>query len=181
MDCPAQGGRNHQQRTVRRSPLPLLPSTLVTCCEAQYYDPPPLASCYKMQTNDRNGPLAGGRRGSEVQGPPFPPRRGPVGVGAHLHLHEGDGELVAFPVVPVDPLGRRKVSTSDRSGCGRVPSEARARPLPGSFLSARRLGLCGAGWVTPAARSLCLASGLARTGGWSWISEPSSTGVVCRG
>lgn len=27
---------------------------------------------------------------------------------SHLHLHEGDGELVAFPVVPVDTLPERK-------------------------------------------------------------------------
>lgn len=25
-------------------------------------------------------------------------------VRSHLHFHEGDGELVAFPVVPVNPL-----------------------------------------------------------------------------
>lgn len=51
-------------------------------------------------------------QGSELQGPPFPPRRETVAVGAHLHLHERDGELVAFPVVPVDPLGRRKTGMS---------------------------------------------------------------------
>ena len=49
----------------------------------------------------------------ELQGPPFPPRHETVAVGAQLHFHEGDGELVAFPVVPVDPLGRRKISMSD--------------------------------------------------------------------
>lgn len=49
----------------------------------------------------------------EAQGPPLPPHHGTVVVRARLHFHERDGELVAFPMVPVDPLGRRKIGMSD--------------------------------------------------------------------
>jgi len=66
----------------------------------------------------------------ELQGPPFSPHHETVAVWAHLHLHEGDGELVAFPVVPVDPLGRRKMSMSDHlSLLKRTPSLKRERVL----------------------------------------------------
>lgn len=67
----------------------------------------------KIQTNDRKVRRLAAAHSSEVQGPPLPPRQGPVAVGTRLHFHEGDGELVAFPVVPVDALGRRKASVSD--------------------------------------------------------------------
>ena len=29
-------------------------------------------------------------------------------VRSHLHFHEGDGELMAFPMVPVNPLAGRR-------------------------------------------------------------------------
>lgn len=115
---PGGGG----QRRPRAADAQLIPATsrflqtLILCCRA--HPPPPLASCYEIQTNDRQGQLLTAARCSEVQGPPLPARRGPVAVGAGLHLHEGNGELVALPVVPVDPLRGRKISTSDHPGWG---------------------------------------------------------------
>lgn len=61
---------------------------------------------------------------------------------------------MAFPVVPVDALGRRERRTSDQPRRGRVPREAKARPLssfsfqmglrpgslPGMYLGSRCLG-----------------------------------------
>lgn len=49
---------------------------------------------------------------SELRGPPLPPGHETVVIGPHLHFHKGDGKLVAFPMVPVDPLGGRKISMS---------------------------------------------------------------------
>lgn len=97
---------------------------------------------------------------SEVQGPPFPPRHGPVVVGARLHFHEGDGELMALPMVPVDALGRRKMSMSDDPTCGLVPSKVKAQPFSSFFLLNVPVAWASTGTYRrslPTAGSLCLA------------------------
>lgn len=40
---------------------------------------------------------------------------------SHLHLHEGDGKLVAFPVVPVDTLPERRYHFQAERFEGDVP------------------------------------------------------------
>ena len=104
--------------------------TLLTCCKAHYYVPHPLFHIIKYKQMTEKVSWLAAAHCLELQGPPFPPCHETVAVWAHLHLHEGDRELMAFPVVPVDPLGRRKMSMSDHlSPLKGTPSLKRKRVL----------------------------------------------------
>lgn len=97
-----RGSVGHEPLTPSRF-LPR-PASFRPVLRCRAHHPPPARHAVRCKRVTGEGRWLTVARRSEAQGPPLPARRGPAGVGAGLHLHEGDGELVAFPVVPVDPL-----------------------------------------------------------------------------
>lgn len=141
-----RGSGGHEPLTPSRF-LPR-PASFRPVLRCRAHHPPPARHAVRCKRVTGEGRWLTVARRSEAQGPPLPARRGPAGVGAGLHLHEGDGELVAFPVVPVDPLrgerdkhvspAKRGISPLAANSVAQAPRRSKGlcflnTPVPGSL------------------------------------------------